>query len=160
MSVLIKTMTDLPKHCYDCPCHDGESSYCQADKEHRYSIDRPFWCPLVKISNAYYGRLIRFNDIRIVDVPIAPIIKGDRVHYEAVAFLNQILEISPVEAIPVASIEEMKRKIKEHNEFSRDEIDEMYMQDVLKIIDECCGIIEADKAETEQVGNPDRLKGE
>ena len=49
--VCIKTMTDLPEHCYDCPCHDGESSYCQADKEHRYSFDRPFWCPLVKISD-------------------------------------------------------------------------------------------------------------
>ena len=51
MSVLIKTMTDIPEHCYDCPCHDGESGYCQADKEHRYSDYRPFWCPLVKISN-------------------------------------------------------------------------------------------------------------
>ena len=96
MSVLIKTMTNLPEHCYDCPCHNGESGYCQADKENRYSVDRPFWCPLLQIS-----------------------------------------------------VEEMKRKIEELNEFSRDEIDEMYMQDVLKIIDECCSIIEADKAESE-----------
>lgn len=58
MSVLIKTMTDLPEHCYDCPCHDGESSHCQADKEHRYSFDRPFWCPLVKISNEKTGHWI------------------------------------------------------------------------------------------------------
>ena len=50
MSVLIKTMTNLPDHCYDCPCRDGESGYCQADKEHRYSDYRPFWCPLVEIS--------------------------------------------------------------------------------------------------------------
>lgn len=148
MSILIKTMTNLPEHCYDCPCHNGESGYCQADKEHKYSVDRPFWCPLEKI-NTYYGRLIRFNDIQIVNAPIAPIFKGDKVHYEGVAFLNQILEIPTVEAIPIAAIEEMKRKIKEHNEFSRDEIDEMYMQDVLNIIDECCGIIEADKAESE-----------
>lgn len=48
MSIFIKTMTDLPEHCYECPCHDGESGYCQADKEHRVSFDRPFWCPLVK----------------------------------------------------------------------------------------------------------------
>lgn len=47
MSVLIKTMTNLPEHCFECPCHDGESGYCQADKEHRYSDYRPFWCPLV-----------------------------------------------------------------------------------------------------------------
>ena len=46
MSVIIKTMTSLPEHCYECPCHDGESGYCQADKEHRYSDYRPFWCPL------------------------------------------------------------------------------------------------------------------
>ena len=146
MSVLIKTMTNLPEYCYDCPCHNGESGYCQADKGRRYSDYRPFWCPLVKISNAYYGRLIRFNDILIVN---APIFKGDKVHDEGVAFLNQILEIPPVEAIPVAAVEEMKRRIKEHNEFNRDEIDEMYMQDVLKIIDECCGIIEADEADKE-----------
>ena len=49
MSILIKTMTNLPEYCYDCPCHDGESGYCQADKEHRYSVYRPFWCPLVEI---------------------------------------------------------------------------------------------------------------
>lgn len=46
MSIIIKTMTNLPDHCYDCPCHDGESGYCQADKDHRYSDYRPFWCPL------------------------------------------------------------------------------------------------------------------
>ena len=51
MSVLIKTMMNLPEHCYDCPCHDGESGYCQADEAHRYSDYRPFWCPLVNISN-------------------------------------------------------------------------------------------------------------
>ena len=50
MSVLIKTMTNLPEHCYDCPCHNGESGYCQADKAHRYCIDRPLWCPLLQIS--------------------------------------------------------------------------------------------------------------
>lgn len=59
MSVLIKTMTDLPEHCYDCPCHDGESGYCRADKEHRYSDYRPFWCPLVKINNI--GDRVKFR---------------------------------------------------------------------------------------------------
>lgn len=53
MSVIIKTMTNLPEHCYDCPCHDGESGYCQADKGHRYSDYRPFWCPLVKMNNEH-----------------------------------------------------------------------------------------------------------
>lgn len=52
MSVLIKTMTKLPEYCYDCPCHDGESGYCQADKERRYSEYRPFWCPLVEIESS------------------------------------------------------------------------------------------------------------
>ena len=51
MSVLIKSMINLPEHCYECPCHDGESGYCQADKEHRYSDYRPFWCPLVEVNN-------------------------------------------------------------------------------------------------------------
>ena len=148
MGVLIKTMTNLPEHCYDCPCHNGEGGYCQADKEHRYCIDRPLWCPLLQISNAYYGRLIRFNDIKITTVPIA--FKGDKVHYEGVAFLNQILEIPPVLAISVSAIEEMKSRIMELNEFIRDEIDELYMQDIIKIIDECCGIIETGQAESEE----------
>jgi hypothetical protein len=150
MSVLIKTITNLPEHCHDCPCHNEESGYCQADKEHRYSDYHPFWCPLVKISNKCHGRLIRFNDIQIITAPIAPIFKGDKVHYEGIAFLNQILEIPPVQAISVTAVEEMKRRIREHNEFSRDEIDEMYMKDVLKIIDECCGNTEADWEESEE----------
>lgn len=147
MSIIIKSLDSLPEHCFDCPCHDGESGYCQADKEHRYSDYRPFWCPLQQISNTYYGRLIRFNDIQITTAPIAPIFKGDKVHYEGIAFLKQILEIPPVEAIPISAIEEMKSRISELNEFSKDEIDELYMQDVLKIIDECCGIIQAESEE-------------
>jgi len=149
MSILIKTMTNLPEHCYDCPCHNGESGYCQANKENRYCMDRPSWCPLLQISNEYYGRLIRFNDIQIRIAPIAPIFKGDKVHYEGIAFLKQILDIPPVEAIPISAIEEMKSRISELNEFSKDEIDALYMQDIIKIIDECCGIIEADKTESE-----------
>ncbi len=48
--IVIKTMTELPEHCYECPCHDGESGYCKADKDLRYSSDyRPFWCPLVEV---------------------------------------------------------------------------------------------------------------
>lgn len=48
MSIFIKTIKNLPEHCYECPCHDGESGYCQADEQHRYSDYRPFWCPLVE----------------------------------------------------------------------------------------------------------------
>lgn len=29
--IVIKTMTELPEHCYECPCHDGESGYCKVD---------------------------------------------------------------------------------------------------------------------------------
>lgn len=47
--ILIKTMTNLPEHCWDCPCHDGEGGYCQADEERRYSDWRPFWCPLIEV---------------------------------------------------------------------------------------------------------------
>ena len=105
MSIIIKSLDSLPEHCFDCPCHNGESGYCQAHKEYRYCIDRPSWCPL--------------------------------------------LEMLSVKAIPISAIEEMKSRISELNEFGKDEIDELYMQDVLKIIDECCGIIEADKAESD-----------
>ena len=47
--IVITTMESLPDHCYECPCHNGESGYCQADKERRYSDYRPYWCPLKEI---------------------------------------------------------------------------------------------------------------
>jgi hypothetical protein len=46
--IVITTMESLPDHCYECPCHDGDSG-CQADKERRYSDYRPYWCPLKEI---------------------------------------------------------------------------------------------------------------
>lgn len=44
--IVITAIDALPDYCYECPCHNGESGYCQADKAHRYSEYRPFWCPL------------------------------------------------------------------------------------------------------------------
>ena len=53
--IYINTLNELPEHCSDCPCHNKEFDYCQADK---YTVDnkeyqrtsdwRPFWCPLNK----------------------------------------------------------------------------------------------------------------
>ena len=51
--IVITTMDLLPEHCFECPCHDGESGYCQADASHRYSDYRPFWCPLKEIVNCH-----------------------------------------------------------------------------------------------------------
>ena len=53
MSIIIKSLDSLPEHCFDCPCHNGESGYCQAYKERRYCIDRPSWCPLLQINNEH-----------------------------------------------------------------------------------------------------------
>lgn len=47
--IVITTIDTLPNYCYECPCHDGESGYCQADKGRRYSEYRPYWCPLKEI---------------------------------------------------------------------------------------------------------------
>ena len=47
--IVVTSIGSLPDHCYECPCHDGESGYCQADKEQRYSYNRPYWCPLKEI---------------------------------------------------------------------------------------------------------------
>lgn len=55
--IVITTIDALPDYCYECPCHDGESGYCQADKERRYSDYRPYWCPLKKIDGEL-GELI------------------------------------------------------------------------------------------------------
>lgn len=54
--IVITTIDTLPDHCYECPCHDGESGYCQADKERRYSEYRPYWCPLKEIVTAWNKR--------------------------------------------------------------------------------------------------------
>ena len=51
--VVITSMESLPDHCYECPCHDGEHGYCNADKEERYCSEyRPYWCPLKEV----YGK--------------------------------------------------------------------------------------------------------
>ena len=49
--IVITTIDALPDYCYECPCHDGESGYCQADKEQRYSEYRPYWCPLKEVND-------------------------------------------------------------------------------------------------------------
>lgn len=54
--IVITSMDYLPEHCYECPCHDGESGYCQADKEWRYSEYRPYWCPLKEVNDDLEGR--------------------------------------------------------------------------------------------------------
>ena len=47
--IAITTIDALPFDCCECPCHDGESGYCRADKGRRYSEYRPYWCPLKEI---------------------------------------------------------------------------------------------------------------
>jgi len=56
--IVITTIDALPNHCYECPCHDGESGYCQADKERRYSDYRPYWCPLKEIGIDLINKII------------------------------------------------------------------------------------------------------
>lgn len=40
----------IPDHCYDCPAHNCETGYCQADKAERSSDWRPFWCPAKELN--------------------------------------------------------------------------------------------------------------
>lgn len=55
--------------------------------------------------------LIRKRDIDYISAPIAPVLKGEKVHYEYVAFRKQIEDISPVPAIPISVIEDIKAEI-------------------------------------------------
>lgn len=58
MSKLIVEM-EMPSSCFDCPCHNGESGYCQADKQHRYIYnDIPTWCPIKGVLHEEHGDLI------------------------------------------------------------------------------------------------------
>ena len=61
--IVITTIDILPDHCYQCPCHDGESGYCHADKEHRYSDYRPYWCPLKEILEDVHKPIMRTANI-------------------------------------------------------------------------------------------------
>ena len=55
--ILIRGM-EMPEYCYDCPCHNGESGYCQLYKDGYLScIERPAKCPLVPLPEGH-GRLI------------------------------------------------------------------------------------------------------
>lgn len=43
---------DMPKGCYDCPCHDGEIYWCNVKKDHAdYFNKRPSWCPLEPLND-------------------------------------------------------------------------------------------------------------
>lgn len=66
--IIITSIDALPDHCHECPCHDGESGYCQADKERRYSDYRPYWCPLKEIHDGQERKQMGMNDVgRILD---------------------------------------------------------------------------------------------
>jgi hypothetical protein len=55
--ILIRGM-EMPEYCYECPCHNGESGYCQLYKGgYLSSIERPAKCPLVDVGTPH-GRLI------------------------------------------------------------------------------------------------------
>lgn len=61
--ILVRGM-EMPEHCYECPCYNGESGYCQAYKSgYMYSIERPAKCPLVPLPEGH-GRL---GDLDVLD---------------------------------------------------------------------------------------------
>ena len=63
-------------------------------------------------------RLIDFNEIRFLLEPIAPLKKGDKVHYELVAFGNQILEIPKVDAVPIEELQSIRNELTKQYEDS------------------------------------------
>lgn len=61
----------MPEYCYECPCHNGESGYCQAYKSgYLYSIERPAKCPLLPLQEGH-GRLIDADALERVCQEIA-----------------------------------------------------------------------------------------
>lgn len=63
--ILIRGM-EMPEYCYDCPCHNGESGYCQLYKDgYLSSIERPAKCPLVPLPEGH-GRLIDENYLLVL----------------------------------------------------------------------------------------------
>lgn len=64
MADLVIRGMEMPEYCYECPCHNGESGYCQAYKSgYLNSIERPAKCPLVPLTEGH-GRLIDAEELR------------------------------------------------------------------------------------------------
>lgn len=60
-------------------------------------------------------RLINPNDIRFAMVPIAPFLVGDSVHYEWVAFREEVNQILMIEAEPVKHAHWIERRTNNGN---------------------------------------------
>lgn len=61
-------------------------------------------------------RLIDANQIDFTIVPIAPVLKGEKVHYETVAFAKQISEIPKIKAITIEVLQEIRQEIESNME--------------------------------------------
>ena len=90
-------------------------------------------------------RLIDANQIDFTITPIAPVLKGEKVHYETVAFAKQISGIPKVKAIPIEVLQEIRQKTyKLHpvkrgdNEYANGAYDGM-----CRVIDIVCDTIDA-----------------
>ena len=55
MSVIITGM-DMPKHCYDCGCHNGENGECQVTGSYdTHYNEPPRSCPLKSVDGLISG---------------------------------------------------------------------------------------------------------
>ena len=61
MGVYVKGM-EMPKDCYDCPCHNGENGRCQIPKE-TTEDKRPYDCTLVEEKTGRWLDMGKFTDI-------------------------------------------------------------------------------------------------
>lgn len=48
---MVKIDIELPKYCYDCPCHNGENGRCNITGDSTFD-KRPFDCPLKEVKLA------------------------------------------------------------------------------------------------------------
>jgi hypothetical protein len=67
---------EMPEYCYECPCHNGESGYCQLYKDGYLScIERPAKCPLVPLPEGH-GDLVDVKEL-LNDKEGMQLFKGD-----------------------------------------------------------------------------------
>lgn len=48
---MVQIDIEMPKYCYDCPCHNGENGRCNITGDSTYD-KRPFDCPLKEVKLA------------------------------------------------------------------------------------------------------------
>lgn len=102
---MVQIDIEMPKYCYDCPCHNGENGRCNITGDSTFD-KRPFDCPLKEGENKMDDTISRQAaiDTLHMDVDIIPFVKAREYVREAIETVYNRLEelpsVQPEKEIP------------------------------------------------------------